>query len=60
MSVKPEPSPRVEQEINTPYTTSDFDDFVVTERVSISDDTEHFFSKHFRIFADHHLCGFYL
>jgi hypothetical protein len=30
MPIKPQPSPRVEQEINTP---SSFDDFVVTERV---------------------------
>jgi hypothetical protein len=33
MAIKPQSSPRVEQEINTPYTTSSFDDFVVTERV---------------------------
>jgi hypothetical protein len=33
MSIKPQPSPCVEQEINTPYATSSFDDFVVTERV---------------------------
>jgi hypothetical protein len=29
MLIKPQPSPRVEQEINTPYATSSFDNFVV-------------------------------
>ena len=33
VSIIPQPSPRVEQEINTPYATSSFDDFVVKERV---------------------------
>jgi hypothetical protein len=33
VSIKSQPSPRVEQEINTPYATSSFDDFVITERV---------------------------
>jgi hypothetical protein len=33
VSIIPQPSPRVEQEINTPYATSSFDELVVIERV---------------------------
>jgi hypothetical protein len=33
MSIIPQPSPYVEQEINIPYATSSFEDFVVTECV---------------------------